>query len=169
MATGWNNTWEPQQVYFVQHRGSGSLVSVGKQSQVVNVQEEETVIDSFCNSVNNHTQTRGRGGENCDWQLLQHYQSTILLRPEGGFAYCFLPHHGESIYSLQALGPWHSLRTFSTFCQGFFCSLLKKSFFPHRLFSHTRSCHPWVLPWAVMWSEKRSESYSYGALWKHGL
>lgn len=63
---GGNNTWEPQQVYFVQQRGSGSLVSVGKQSQVVNVQEEETVIDSFCNSVNNHTQTGGRGGGNRD-------------------------------------------------------------------------------------------------------
>lgn len=166
---GWNNTWEPHQVYFVQHRGSGQLVSVGKQSQVVNIQEEKTVIDSFYNTVNNHTQTRGRGGGNCDWQLLQlsinnHTQTRGRLCP----LFPASP-QGESIYSLQALGPWHSLRTFSlffTFCQGFSCSLLKKFFFSHRLFSNT---HSWVLPWDVMWSERRSESYSYGALWKHGL
>lgn len=54
-----------------------------------------------------------RGG-NCDWQLLQHCQQSHSDQRE---ALPIVPHLTTrvSIYSLQALGPWHSLRTFSLF------------------------------------------------------
>lgn len=92
--------------------------------------------------------------------------STITLRPEEGFAAVPFITGGKVFTALKHwvlythLGLFHSLYLPSRF-------LLLPTI--HRLFSYIRSCHPWVLSWEVMWSERRSESYSYGALRERGL